>query len=196
MAINDKYQASVIFTSSIADGELVNVFHYELLNVGTPLGEFAHCNELAQIVGDVYVADLLTHIADDFTLSSVEVFNQTQPQFFASVTFGIDGSSVAEPLSSRTAVVATKRTGFRGRSFRGRSYFCGTTEAQQVGGDLTTTYQADVQTLCDNLVSVLTVASNEYQLQVFSPTLIVWTPVLTFDVRARTGTIRGRRKVS
>lgn len=66
------------------------------------------------------------------------------------VVVGVDP---ANPLPNNCAIVVTLRTVNRGRSFRGRVYQAGLSEATSLGNTVTTTFAANVLNWWDNLIN-------------------------------------------
>lgn len=195
MALLDIYQAALVFDAPQADGEMVNVIHFQLLNIGTPDTEDGYCVELAQTIVGVVEFFLLPYIATDITFTEVRVFNVNQPTYMGVATSGNPGTGTTEWVGPRVAVVATKRTGLRGRSYRGRMFIPGVQEGQQNAGTLSAGAITNYQAYVDNLVSMLSLASNQYIMVVYSAKLLTATPVSSVNVQNNTGTIRGRKKV-
>lgn len=161
---------------------------------------------IATRVVDVLSADMATDVFDDETTIGPCVFwGLTKPTIGGQVPGKVGpGTAISDLLSPRTAVVVTKTSGLRGRSYRGRSYLPFVPEAAQSMGTLGATYVTAYQTIADNLESFPAVGGTgaAHQQVIYSPTLsaergeVVATPVLQMIVRPRLGSIRGRWKVN
>lgn len=196
MAIGDVYRVSIIFSSDLFDGDAVNVLDYTQTVVVIAKTEPQFCSELAAEVGNEYVDNYLSDVGDEITLERVECFNVTQPTFQAAVQFNTPGSLADQLVSPRSAVVVSKNSGLRGRSFNGRMFLLPPGESQQDGGELTPAFETIVQTFVTGLILLILSNLNQYKLVVFSQKLGLDTLVATMIVRSILGTIRGRRKVA
>lgn len=201
MALDDVYQCSVVFTSPLADGDIINVLHYQLTIDTTPSSELGYASAIASEVEELYRLTLMPLVSDQFTLDRVDVFNLNQPLVEFSFSSGTVGGSILDTLGPRNAIVVSKKTGLRGRSFRGRVYILPPLEQDQNGGDLSTGHEAAIQSFVDDMIILTIPNDNEYQLVVYSPTLstppgdIQSSLVITMTVRKQLGTIRGRKVV-
>lgn len=197
MALNDFYRTSIIFNHPNADGDVVNVVDFELLNIGTIVSEEEFCEELAQQVVTIVEAELLPALTDSWTLNQVTCFNITQPQFQGNDVSGSAGAIDNESVAIRSAPVATKRTGLRGRSFNGRMFLPSIPETNQDAGVMNAGLLAVLNTYVEELRNFsTTVNTNEYIMVVFSQLLLNGTRVTSLSVRSTLGSIRGRQRVS
>lgn len=195
MAIGNIYEAALIFSHVQATGLVVNVLHYEQTVITVAKTEPQYCNELAAEVRNICETDWLPDATDDLTLERVDVFNVDQPTFQGTASSGVQGGSVGDSLSPRQAAVATKLTGLRGKSFRGRMYIPGLSEGDQNAGQIEVATVAKLQTYVDNLISLVLSNANEYQQSVYSRKGAAGTQITTIEVKNDIGTIRGRKKV-
>lgn len=115
--------------------EIQNVFH--VLHGDQPTaGAIAQAND---IIGDWWIASLAPNISDTVTAVSIIGTDQTvQNGAQATLAFPTtaEGGVSTPPLPSGTTVAISWRTGFSGRSFRGRTFHVGLVEAQVDGNSL------------------------------------------------------------
>ena len=195
MAIGDFYRTSAIYSHPEADGDVVNILDYEqqVIVVSKTEGEF--CNELAAEVRNTLVSEFLPLIADDWQLDKVDCFNITQPTFQGVAISGANGGLADDSVAVRSAIVVTKRTALRGRSFLGRTFLPAPPETVQDGGRITSIFQLDVDTAMAQMISLDLSNGNEYELVVFSELLVSGEPVTSYAANAVLGSVRGRQKV-
>lgn len=95
-----------------------------------------------------------------------------------SAVVGIAGDNA---MPSNFAITASHRTGLRGKSFNGRTYLCGWTEAaNDATGKIATGYRTQVETMFDDMrTNLALVAGGAWEHAVVSRTLLVATPVTT-----------------
>lgn len=90
---------------------------------------------------------------------------------------GLDSS---QPMPPNMAVVASHRTGLRGKSYNGRTYLCGFTEqSNDASGQVLSTNRLGVETLFENLrtdLAALTTVPSAFA--VLSRKLLVATPIV------------------
>lgn len=196
MALNDYYRASVIWSNPLADGEVVNVFDYQLTELGAPGTEIQLCGRLAFRLGQLIETLWLNDLTTSWTLVETRVFNITQPQYSGGATFGSPGEVVGEACPLRIATVVHKSTGLRGRSYNGRTFLPSPPQAQQTEGVLDAGYIASIETDYDAILNPLTADGDRFILQVYSETLGLGNPVVAFAVRSRLGSVKGRQVVS
>ncbi len=201
MALNDVYQASIIFSHPQADGPVVNVVHYRLDLIITPRNEESYCGQLSGEIVTLAVAGIIPSLTANWELEEVVCFNLNQPQFQASTPSGVTGSNVSpNDLPIRSAPLISKRTGLRGRSFRGRMYLPSITEESQQAGEIIPAEIVILDAYGASLINIVTAGDlNQFNLEVYSPTLstpptiIVATPVATMTTNGVLATIRGRQ---
>ena len=144
---------------------VVNVFHFDaghsitptdLNNVNIAMDAWITAN-FAPLVSSTVTFDQL--IATD-----ISVANGAQDILVPTTA---TGGAAGTPTAANAALVVSQRTGFTGRSFRGRTYIGGLTQTVQVTShEVTTTYAAAVITAWQNLITNLTLAG--YVLSVLS----------------------------
>lgn len=195
MAVGDFYRVSVLYNHPNADGQVVNVFDYEQTVIDTPKTEPQFCLELAAEVIGVTVANFMPNITASWELAGAECFNITQPTFQGTVSSGVNGGVTGESVALRSAVVCSKKTGLRGRSFQGRSFLVAPPEVDQNAGLISGSYFVVMGDYCDALIELVLVNDNEYKLVVFSELLQIGTQVQTFIPSLTLGSVRGRQKV-
>lgn len=196
MAVGDFYRCSVIYSNTTGDGNIVNVFDYEQTDIVVAKTEDQFCNELASELRIELEDNYLSLISADWTLVRVDCFNITQPTFEGTSASGDPGTGAGDTVSIRSAVVVTKRTGFRGRSFRGRTFLPAPSENNQNGGEISAAYATSIGTFFSGILVLLLVNDNRYVMVVYSSVLVDGTQVGTAEVKTTLGSIRGRQKVN
>lgn len=110
------------------DGELVvNVYHFTR---STPIVS-ANLTAIAEIMVDMWAGDMLGVFSTDMSLVRVVATDISEAdgiQIEYTTGLPLAGTSGNDAAPNNVAVVATYRTGFTGRSFRGRTYFAGIDE--------------------------------------------------------------------
>lgn len=97
---------------------------------------------LTSFIGEAYSAGTLNDaFTDDTQLDAITVYDLGSSTAAGIVTSGLPtwGEGGSDALPPEVALVVSHRTGTRGRSGRGRSYFAGFTEQTNVGGAPTST---------------------------------------------------------
>ena len=129
--VPDTYEIRVHFSRS--DGEeMVNTFNVD--NDGSVLDGTIAADLLAVITG-AWTDNLIPLMSNSVTLDRVTITDLdvlNGPQFI--YTPGLVGALSDNPIPNQVAAVVTWRTQLRGKSFRGRTYLGGFTEAHSVGG--------------------------------------------------------------
>lgn len=208
MAQGDVVGLAVTFTHAQIPGTspvVTLAYQQQTANDGSNT-DLAEALAIGSRVIDVFAMDMTTDVFDDeTTIGPCVVYGLTKPTIGGQVPGKAGpGSAISDLLSPRTAVVVTKASGLRGRSYRGRSYFPFVPEAAQNRGTMTNTYVTAYQTIATTLQSFAAVGGTgaAQQQVIYSPTLseeqgqVVATPVLQMIVRPRLGSIRGRWKVN
>lgn len=198
MALDDLFHITVVYDVVGAKGEMVNT-HVFSQTVWDSVTNRTDLNiELIDIVGDYYVADLMPLLSSQITLDRVEgyIINAdivgSQQVYTAAGTVGGDLSHI------RTSPIVNKLTGLRGRSYRGRNYLPPLVEASVASGIISGGALADLQAFFDDLIDLSDGLGNEWKATVYSPTLsdppttYVDTPITSYSVNSKMGTVRGR----
>lgn len=136
------------------DGQQIeNVLHYVK---ASPWG-LASMEELAQGIFDIWsttwAADNPTNLTWD-GIRVTDLSSQTGPVLIFQDDLPIVGTNVSPALPNNCAMVVTKRTALRGRSFRGRVYHPGLTEARVTGNTITTNFATTVANQYENLIVI------------------------------------------
>lgn len=103
------------------DGQLtINDLYWEIAGGGiTPTNLFAITNQVKSWVG----LNLATELADEWTCETVQGRDLTvEAGAVVAVASGVTGGSASEPAPNNVAACISFRTGFAGRSGRGRNY--------------------------------------------------------------------------
>lgn len=115
--------------------EVENVFHF--LAPGTVTG--ADLAAVAEGVEDWWVTNMPVMVNADCQyreVYAVDLTTQTGGVFTASGGSGTAGVAGAPSLPNHNTIAVSFRTAFRGRSYRGRAYHIGLTEAQVTGNEV------------------------------------------------------------
>lgn len=202
MAVNDIYEIAVIYSNPNADGEMANVFHYRQTAYDTLSSDLDMLIDCMTFFQDDLEANYLPTLNSDFTLLRLDGFIVNKPLIGTSTFSSTAGGSSDEYLPLRSAPVATKTTGVRGRSFRGRSFLMPVAELDQNGGGFTGPAKAALQAIIDGWLQFENVTTtNIWKMTVFSatlstpPTIFIDNIVQTYALRQVFGSIRGRQKV-
>lgn len=142
-----------------------NVFGFSPNDPDVVLSQ-ADVDEIANDFRAFYVA-INGLISDDWLLSSVQladVRTATSPSWEASIS-SLAGGSTVDALSPQTAMVASHRTGLRGKSYSGRTYLSGFTESSNTpDGGIDSTSRTTVvnafDALDDNLAGLVGAPGN------------------------------------
>ena len=146
-----------------------NVFHY---TKASPWA-ISHMEELAEGMIDWWVANIKPSVSVDLSLIQVDVTDMSE-QNAPGISWGtglpqagITGTGTTLPNS--ISCVFTKRTALRGRSYRGRIYHMGLTEAQVTGNSVVTLTVSQLIGHYEAALSIpLTVAVDEANMVVVS----------------------------
>lgn len=137
-------------------GPWVNTFFFGL---GTTLDQ-ALTDDIADDWAEAYM-NLVGAMHTEWHLDSVVVTDlrtEGAPQFQSSSSMPVDGTSSANPLPYQAALVVSWLTALRGRSFRGRTYLGGFTEAASDGAGPGSATLALVEAFRDDIISNGTVS--------------------------------------
>lgn len=154
---------------------------------------------VAARVREVWNFYLLPSLSNAYTTTSVDAVSMTNPEVGEVSTGTQSGGQTVPPYTGAVCAAVDIRTGFRGRSFRGRTGLCGLVEADVEGNNLTETRRADLESrfadFFANLAVPATGTTETYELGVISRvsngvkrTTPIFTPATTTAVRARLGT--------
>lgn len=112
--------------------EVENVFHFLAPGAVTP----ADLAAVAEGVEDWWVTNMPIMVNADCVyreVYAVDLTTQTGGVFTASGGSGTPGTASSPSLPNHCTIAVSFRTAFRGRSYRGRAYHIGLTEAQVTG---------------------------------------------------------------
>jgi len=120
----------------------------------------AHANALGTaVLGHFTTSGLAALMASTTSLLAagirdLRVANQVE---YVSVAAAVPGSGSATPMPNQDAAVVTLRTALAGKSYRGRMYFSGATEAQNdATGSIASAFNSALVTFVTNLQTDLT----------------------------------------
>lgn len=165
MAAGDIWR--IAFEGALANQLTVNIWHVKFKSVG------------ASIAGAVTYLDtnlyqlLKTYQATSqvgYTVHAVQLAS-APPVYDTTIT--ATGTVVTELLPPQIAMIASLRTGIAGRSYRGRLYLPGFTEATASGGGVDVVAKAAIQGYFDDLVAAIGSGGSDtdYEWGVWSPKL-------------------------
>lgn len=109
------------------------------------------------------LAPTLVWVETKFT----DLSTQTGQTYTTSTSLPFPGASASAQLPNNCALVITKRTALRGRSFRGRSYMPGLTEAVVTGNSVLSTFLTPALNFFNAALSYA-VTGNEFNMVVVS----------------------------
>jgi len=170
---------------TIGPDQCVNVFHYrDTSSQGTPL------EVITAWVSQVQ-ASYLACITLQYNLVRLHCINLTT-QATAEQGATAPGQLTADPLPEQCSAVISWRTGFTGRSRRGRTYVPPATEFEQSSGRWTAGYVALLNTYAGNQRAILGGILDAYPFVIYSRKLQAVNDVLTHIVRPIVHTQRRR----
>jgi len=123
-------EAIMVFSQ---DGQFLMNKHHYLNTAGWDAGSL---NNLGTALLEWWENNLQEHVPDEVSLVSIDVIDLTEGSGLGiSVTEGLpsQGAGTGVPMPNNVTLAVKKGTGFIGRSFRGRTYHIGLTEAQVAG---------------------------------------------------------------
>jgi hypothetical protein len=133
MAVGDL--AEVVVKWNGFPGQVLNVFGFEAISAGATLVNLGSAFSTALIKNTS--GGLLNTVLSSFSVSELQI-NDVVPGTAApaltSFTAVFGSSATGEALPHQCSAVLSWRTALAGRSFRGRSYLPGRSEAEQAGG--------------------------------------------------------------
>lgn len=135
--------------------EVENVLHFLAPAAVTP----ADLAAVAEGVEDWWVTNMPALVNADCQYRetyAVDISSQTGGVFTASGGSGTSGTAGAASLPNHCTIAVSYRTAFRGRSYRGRSYHIGLTEAQVTGNEVV----PSIVTLLNSTYSLLLNTAN------------------------------------
>lgn len=196
MAQQDVYQTIWSFSHPDASGEMSTSMHFRLSGVNVVRTEKEYCRDLAEEVVTIIEDLYLQYLPNTMTFNRVECFNVTQPIYFADKNSNTLGLKADQPVSLRSTVNVEKKTGLRGRSFRGRSFLMAPTEDVCRAGVLDNTFRTNIDDFITNMLIVTSVDGNVYNATVWSEKEQLDNLISNFGVQPNAGTIKGRMAVS
>lgn len=194
MAIGDVFKLAVV---NSFNGDMINTFHYEQLTEagGNP----------AEALATAFVTEALpayqTYLSDRIVTTVIEVRQVLNGAASFDVTLNENGDAPTGDLVPQwTGPIISWRTGFAGRSFRGRTYLPPCSEADQDAGEISAVLRTQVISVANALIGFETVGNGNWGLGIFStvtngaprPTPI-FTPVTGFVVPTTMGTVQRRK---
>jgi len=112
--------------------KFINILHFQNTN-DFDTGDLG---DLAEAIADSWVANIMPLLSNQISITEVDAVDlrtQSGPEAQHIVTPPVAGSLTSPMLPSNVAVVLTKRTAKRGRSYRGRIYIPGAVHSQESG---------------------------------------------------------------
>lgn len=199
MAVDDIFQVTMNW--DVDGAPMANVAHW----VQTADAGNLTDNELADLVcekvSDDVVANYLTISPNTLDWNGCTSFIVNKPTIEGSFLINSPGTLAQDMLPLRSAVVVQKKTGLRGRSYRGRFFLPPPGEPNQDKGVIIAAYLTSVSTFMLGLGQVGDGGGNVFKLAVYSPTLsdpltstFVANVVSSTSVNSVLGGQRGRQK--
>lgn len=190
MAVGDIYRLSV--RSQYADvNDFVNVFHYRQ--------EIVLLVDPSQALAEKWEADILD-IYNDLLPQNIHV-KQISVRPVAGIVSGFDidldsagGQGTGDIVAFTSAPIITWRTGFTGRSRRGRSYLPPPVETAQANGIMSGPALTGMDNFAAAAIQLTLVGVVQWQMVVWSATLAEAFPVTSHASRPLMGTQRKRRQ--
>jgi len=203
MAVNDIYELALTFTNPGADGDMVNVLHYRQTEYDTTSSDAEMLDECMDLLITEIEDNYMPLLATDFTFARIDGFIVNKPLVGTTVASGDSGGDGGEYLPLRSTPIASKITGLRGRSYRGRIFGMSVLEASQNGGGWAATPKATMQTALDGWLELENfLGTNTWKMTLYSatlstpPTIYIDNIVTSLPLRQVFGTIKGRQKVA
>lgn len=124
--------AKVIVKHTCQGQDILNMFHF---SKPTAINQ-SDLDGLASDVSNLWIANIMPLVSNQLVLTEVDAVDLTtqsgpESQFIVNPT--VPGTLTSPMLPSNVALVLTKRTAKRGRSYRGRTYIAGATQAEESG---------------------------------------------------------------
>lgn len=198
MAVGDIWRLA--FRGVELGQEYVNVFHIKFLTIAaTPATAGSRIDTL------LYAPVVATRMTNDFHFTGIHGRQLSVPAPVYDSAYALAGGVATDNLPPQSAMVATLRTGFAGRSKRGRLYFGAFPESAQVDGVWDAAWVTAFQNALDAMVAALGLGGTDpdYQWGVWSRVLggedpgpynlaAGWTPITAAVVRSTVYTQRRR----
>lgn len=166
MAQGDTWR--IAMTGTLLGQQYVNIFHGQLISGAGDITGLVHALET-----DLYTP-LLASLGDAWSLSLARCTKMAYPEEVFEHALSLVGAiSVQEELPPQCSLVVTWRTGYAGRSRRGRTYLAGFTENNAANGEWGTGAVSLWQGYVDDFVAAygLGGTSADYQFGVWSEKL-------------------------
>lgn len=191
MATNDIWRLSLMGSHSGTEIAIITLHFRMKTNVGTFAGLAAGVK--ATLIDNMYMAQATGFRWDKINGLKISPL----PKQAAEYTTGLPqaGGTAGDEMPHQIACVVSIRTAYAGRSYRGRNYFPGLTEASGDNGLWNSTLVNSLTTHYTTLVTTYGEGGSnpDYEWIVWSERLNTGTPVNGVIVRAIPGVIRRRR---
>lgn len=194
MAIGDTYQAAIIWDNIDTADICVNVFHYRQ---DTPIVQPSGSRDLFAAIRQDVLPVIAPAIHNRWQQTRGNMFNVDNPSEGESRTgVAIVGGGVAQCMPFDDSAVITWLTGFRGRSFRGRTSLPPFDEAGHTGNGVIDAGTLTLMTDFGNAAMLIaaTGAHAQWTLVIRSRILSISTPVVSFTAAGIFGS-QERRKL-
>ena len=189
MAVGEFFQ--VVLQGSYGGVEVNNVLNYEQMSAAVyPSDE----EDIAQAwYGDAW-ANQKPLLSNFFQLDNIRVTNLSTLAVPFDFPVGEVGTNVTQGGPNQVSIITSYKTDKRGRSYRGRSFWCGLPEGNATASVVNAAALADWQSWAETKVVNLNLfgLTGLYDLQVYSRKLNEFNPVTTVIARGLVGINKSR----
>ncbi len=110
MALDDLYRTSLVFDNPNGDGPSIVTRHYKTTTVGTAISGVAEATEIGSELILNVVANYLSLININYTLTECNIIGITDPTVGVSLASGAVGISLVDSVALRSAVTSIGST--------------------------------------------------------------------------------------
>lgn len=193
MSVGDTYEIALRWEQLDGTLALMNVWHFRQESA---IVQPTASRDLNTAVRQGAIPTLLPVVPNAFRTQTANIFNIDNPTEGEVVTGAfLTGTATGDVIPMQTGPLVHWLTGFRGRSYRGRSFLPPTVEASVLSqGVIEPTALTIYADFAADLINIpATGTHGEWQLMVYSPTLNIKTVVTSFEVRGTVATLNRRQ---